>query len=300
MKKRFHWLLFPLLALGILLAGCMRDDSTPLASELDEPNYKQGQQLKKQGRYQEALTAFLKVIAKRNEDAPESHLEVGLIYSQNIRNHVAAIYHFNKYLELQPNSRQAVLVRQQIDGAKRAFARTLPAQSSEMLDDRPELQAQVARLQRENDALKAELAATRGGTSALPVPEPQPSSSNAPSGPTLSRVPMSEPAQGDSPLTLAPVTPAPSPGAFVVPTGRVTAKSGNVHSTPTRPPAAASTPAPAGRKHTVAVKDSIWSIARKYYGSSASTAKVQGILDANRDVLPSANALKPGMELKIP
>jgi nucleoid-associated protein YgaU len=49
----------------------------------------------------------------------------------------------------------------------------------------------------------------------------------------------------------------------------------------------------------VAPKDSLYAIAKKYY-NTATNAKVQGIIEANRDVLPADNSLKPGMELKIP
>jgi len=78
-----------------------------LGMETNEPYYRQGDQLKRQGRYQEALAAYLKVIEKRNEDAPESQLEAGLIYQQYLKDPIYAIYHFRKYLELEPNSRQA-------------------------------------------------------------------------------------------------------------------------------------------------------------------------------------------------
>ena len=52
------------------------------------------------------MTAFLKVIDKRGEDAPESHLEVGLLYLQHINDPLSAIYHFRKFLALRPNSQQ--------------------------------------------------------------------------------------------------------------------------------------------------------------------------------------------------
>ena len=60
-------------------------------------------------------------------------------------------------------------------------------------------------------------------------------------------------------------------------------------------------PAGGGRRHTVAPKDSLFGIAKKYYGS-ATNARVQALIDANRDVLPAgaATPLKEGMALRIP
>ena len=112
-------------------------------SEADEPDFRQGQQLERQGNPKQALTAFLKVIAKRHDEAPESHLEAGLICAQHMKNPIEAIYHFNKYLELQPAilaARRKLVRQRRIEAAKRDFARTLPAQPLESAADRLEMQ----------------------------------------------------------------------------------------------------------------------------------------------------------------
>lgn len=53
----------------------------------------------------------------------------------------------------------------------------------------------------------------------------------------------------------------------------------------------------APRVHVVESGDTLTKISDKYYGT---VARWQDILDANRDQLPAANRLKPGMELTIP
>ena len=62
---------------ALALAGCSDRDRVKTAAETDEPAYREGQSQLKAGRRQEALSAFLKVIDQRGDDAPESHLEVG-------------------------------------------------------------------------------------------------------------------------------------------------------------------------------------------------------------------------------
>src|SRR4051812_9760698 len=154
-----HRCTLPLLgAMLLALAACSDSEHVNSATELDEPNYRDGQALLKTGRRQEALAAFLKVISKRGDDAPESHLEIGLLYLQHINDPLSAIYHFKKYLALRPNSPQAPLVRQRIDAATREFARTLPAQPLEGQPQRVDLVAALDKLKQENDALKQELA----------------------------------------------------------------------------------------------------------------------------------------------
>jgi tetratricopeptide (TPR) repeat protein len=290
--------LLALMAL-LLATGCERGDSLTLSSETDEPYYRQGQQLSKQGRNQEALNAYLKVIAKRDDTAPESHLEVGLILLRQVKDPIAAIYHFRKYLELQPNSRQAVYVRGLIDTAKREFARTLPATPLESQADQLEKQDQIDRLLRENDQLKAELAALRGGVPAPPVRSRAALDNDSSGGAPMITIPVTPaetpPAADEAPVTYAPVQAAPAasdeaPVIQAVP-----------FSAPTRPSAtrtaATRAAATSGRTHTVAKGDTLFSLAQKYYGNRS---KWRDIYGANRDVLPNETALKPGMQLKIP
>jgi tetratricopeptide (TPR) repeat protein len=259
----------------LLLAGCDGSDRLALGMETNEPYYRQGDQLKRQGRYQEALAAYLKVIEKRNEDAPESQLEAGLIYQQYLKDPIYAIYHFRKYLELEPNSRQADLVRQRIDAAMRDFARTLPARPLEDQVMRFDLMNRIDELQKQNLELKEEVARlNRGATD-----------SGGDSGAMMIPVPESAP------------PPTVTHGSLFYPPA-----AGAAAAKPTQPaerPAAPSAkPSPAtSRTHVVAQGETLSKIAQRYYGSRA---KWHVILDANRDVLKNENSVRPGMTLRIP
>jgi nucleoid-associated protein YgaU len=314
-----------LIACGLMLAGCERGGDQAISSEADEPYYRQGQQLVKQGRSQEALAAYLKVIAQRGESAPESHLEAGLIYLQQIKDPIAAIYHFRKYLELQPNSRQAVYVRGLVDTAKREFARTLPAQPLESQSERLDMLDQIDRLRRENEQMKAELMAVRGGVSTPTIRTRAALSDEAsaaaagdarPTRPLF--VPPSAPVpapedSGESPVTLAsepaptavdsgPVVQAaplqPSPAPSPAPALRVPPTKPSAAQTLSRPTAPPTKPAAGGgRRHVVTKGDTLFSLAQRYYGNRS---RWRDIYNANRDQLPSENALRMGMELRIP
>ena len=144
------------------LAGCQPSENLPFAAEIDEPLYRRGTQLLRGGRAPEALEAFLKVIERRGGDAPESHLECGILYLQHIKDPVAAIYHFRNYLALRPNSPQAARTKELIDTAMKEFARTLPATPFEGQIERLDLRETVARLQKENYQLKEQIAQLRG------------------------------------------------------------------------------------------------------------------------------------------
>jgi 5'-nucleotidase / UDP-sugar diphosphatase len=73
---------------------------------------------------------------------------------------------------------------------------------------------------------------------------------------------------------------------------------GAARSAPAKPPATSKPTPPGGaRRHVVAPGDTLYKIAQRYYGNGA---KWTTILEANRDVLQNQNAVRVGMELKIP
>jgi tetratricopeptide (TPR) repeat protein len=303
-RRVIRRLLLPLLGVLVLgLAGCSDNEHVNSASELDEPGYREGEALLKTGRKQEALAAFLKVISKRGDDAPESHLELGLLYLQHINDPLAAIYHFKKYLALRPNSPQAPLVKQRIDAAIREFARTIPAQPLEGQPQRVDLVAALDRMKQENEALKQQLADLKAGR-------------NEPAATPADTVPAAAAPRVDAQLS-APVFSIPStamPTVRTRPANQSTVRETipTVHTTATRParlaptrPASSQTTVPAaapsrpavGRRYTVRPSDSLSKISMQFYGNRT---KVHEIFAANRNVMKSETDLRPGMEIQLP
>jgi nucleoid-associated protein YgaU len=257
---------------------------------MDDSYYREGQQMEHQGRWDEALAAYLKVIDHRGDAAPESNLNVGLIYLNHIKDPIYAIYHFRKYLDLEPNSKQAVYVRGLIDAAKRDFARALPGQPLQSQTEHLGVEEQVERLQRENDDLRAENAALRAGGPAPATHSTSIDLGSIPSPQSLAEAPA--PADSPAPISLAPVAQgdASAPGD--------NATSAISDAPPGQAPSAAPAATAGGRHHTVVRGDTLFSLAQKFYGNRS---KWRDIYAANRGVLSSENSpLKIGMDLKIP
>jgi tetratricopeptide (TPR) repeat protein len=294
-----------LLLLGViaLLAagGCIPPERATTTAEVDDAGFRRGKELVRLGRNQEALSAFLKVIERRGEDAAESHLEAGLLYQQHIKDPVAAIYHFRRFRELKPNAPQAELVRQRIDAAIREFASTLPGEPlSQGIDPRFDTYEVVERLRRENETLKADLAALRAQT----LTRTEPGGSAGRSATTVSVVPERSPLPpGIEPAARSPLTPVAdgtleprSPGgtAAAASPAPPAARPGSPAS-PTRPldPTLART----GRVHVVVKGDTLFSLAQRYYGDRS---RFRDIYAANSQIMTSPNDLRIGMELRIP
>jgi nucleoid-associated protein YgaU len=304
----------------VLAGGCGGSGNTVTTDETSDAVYQQAQDYKKQGRYNEALNGFLKEIDRRGENgAPESHLEAGALYLNWSHNPVEAYHHFSKYLELQPTGPRAAVVRGQREAAMRDIARYLLAPANQgIATDRNE---DVDALRRQIEELKAENQTLRGAAG-MPVPRPapmialpQPNAADANASDTEITPVATPPASSSSSFTHslpAPTIPASSARntAASAQTTRVpvigpsAAGAERVAATPTRPGAASrNAPPPSGgrRSHTVtAGEKSLWGIARQYYGGSVSQARVTALYEANRDVMHSANDLRPGMVLRIP
>jgi nucleoid-associated protein YgaU len=317
--KRFRCLFLGLLAALALLVvtGCGGNGNTLTADETSDPTYQQAQSFKNQGHNSEALAAFLKVIDRRGEGgAPESHLEAGILYRQWAKDPVEAYHHFSKYLELQPTGPRAEMVRGQRDAAKRDISRLLMAPSSDAMvqmqssEEIDQLKRRIQELEAENQTLRGGgtgmVAAAKGAPPMITLPDDRPAST-----PTNDGAP-------DSPITPAPSAanraaptsslfspPSPSPSssrtAQSVTAQRSTTTSAR-STTPQRPAATPQRPGAAtnGRSHTVGPKETLWVIARKYYGQKATTAQMQAIFEANRNVMRTETDLHPGVVLRIP
>jgi len=268
----------------LFAAGCDRMDTSPIATaELDEPGYRRAKELERQGRNQEAISELEKVLDKRGlNNAPETHLELGLLYQQHMRDPLAALYHFQKYQQLKPHSDREALVQQRMDVARRDYASTLPGRPSlDTSTASPDLVDLNNKLQTDNDNLRAALKAAFANN-------PAAASAILSSAPPDQQPPV---AISSAPIAVAPAQPQPP----VATTTTQPARQQTQRQQPAQPTR------PAVRTYVVKQHDNLFNIARQVYGT-ASNAQIEAIVNANRDVLTSGRntVLREGMTLKLP
>ena len=166
MKTLLFWL--PVLNLLVfLLCGCGPKGS--IIEEGDDPAFERGRSYLKVGRDTEALDEFLSV-TRRVTQSPKSHLEAGrlLLALSDRKDPVAAIYHFRRFLLLQPNAREAKMVEQLIVTAEREIIRKLPGEPYGNYLESIDLKDENDRLRTEIADLKARLGSPLGP--AVPIP----------------------------------------------------------------------------------------------------------------------------------
>jgi LysM repeat protein/Tfp pilus assembly protein PilF len=248
---------------SLLVFSACAPSGVEIVSETDEKQYQLAKDYQSQGRTEEALSAFMRVIDARR-DAPESHFEAGYIYLHSMKNPLRANYHFERYLQFKPQSPQASQVRQLIETAQKEFARQLPAQPYQGELDRIDLMELVKSLKLENDSLKRDLVAAQKRVKQLGNVVGE-----------VRRVPTVQ-----TSIVAPPVRPSRQPQA-----------------TPAPAPATSPDPASVPRSYTVQSGDSLSSISRKVYGTPS---RWIDIYQANRDRLSSENALRVGQDIRIP
>lgn len=261
---------FPfLISLCLVVGVACSPEGVEVVSETDEKQYQLGQDYKSQGRMEEALEAFQRVIDVRRV-APESHLEAGYIYLRTLKDPVRAIYHFDRYLQHKPQSQQATQVRQLIETAQKEFARQLPAQPYEGDLDRIDMMDLVKKLKNENENLKRELISASARVEQLEKVLGQ-----------ARRATQGQSERGSAyisnPTQPQVQRPTPSPGQ------------------PQR--TEAPRPSDAPKTYTVQSGDTLSAISRRMYGTPS---RWIDIYQANRDRLSSESAIRVGQEIRIP
>jgi tetratricopeptide (TPR) repeat protein len=151
------WIRFAFCALAVLL-GAALGGCAPGQGQTDEekePHFVLGQGRVNAMDYPGALEAFEESL-EANPQSAAAHFELGWLYEEKASDPAAAIYHYKRYLKLNPNAGNAALIKQHIDACKQQLAADvlgLPSSSAaqqqleKLAEQNRELQQQVDQLQ---------------------------------------------------------------------------------------------------------------------------------------------------------
>ncbi len=131
-------------------SGCGLVSNNPLEEERD-PHYLTGKNRVISLDYPGAVEAFEKAL-ETNPRSASAHFELGFLYAQRVTNFAAAIYHFERYLVLRPNSEKADIIRGHITACTQELARKVP-----LGPVTPAMQRSLDRLKEENLRLQQQL-----------------------------------------------------------------------------------------------------------------------------------------------
>ena len=287
--------------LGLVLAGCFPTSESSLDEQKD-PHFIDGKARLRTQDFQGATESFERAL-QNNPKSAAAHFELGALYDTQLKEPVAAIYHFQKYLSLNTNSDLRDIIQTRISHKKIEIARSsafwvVNAAAQEHISN---LQRQVSTNAAESAVLRADrtnilqiLAQTRAELSRKPTVVTNYMTNYVPRY-------ITNYVRVQSPVTQQPA-PAPAPQAPVkrelpsniynhsTPATRygVVQGSGNTAKTPTTP-----TPAvPATKTHLVKKGETMSTIAAQH------GIPLSALQAANRSV--GSNRLRVGMTLVVP
>lgn len=148
----------------VLLSGCAPPTSGDSADE-QERHFVLGENRIDAMDYQGAIQAFEESLNVDPHSAP-AHFQLGWLYDSKVPDPAAAIYHYEKYLELEPDAGNALVVKQRIEACKQTLAAgvwglpSMPAAQQrieQLLAQNRQLQDKNRRLQEKIQQLQAGL-----------------------------------------------------------------------------------------------------------------------------------------------
>jgi LysM repeat protein len=136
--------------LGIALSGCTPSGQRPLSEE-KEPHFVLGKSRVNAMDFQGAIEAFGQSL-EANPHSAAAHYELGWLDDEKAADPAAAIYHYQEYLQFNPQADNAEVIKQRIYRCKQQLAAdVLPLPST------PAAQQQLEKLSEQNRQLQDEV-----------------------------------------------------------------------------------------------------------------------------------------------
>jgi LysM repeat protein len=156
----------------LTLTGCSDKSLSMDEKEERDPLVKTGVAYMEQNQWNEAERAF-KDALDADPLMAKPHLDLAVIYQQYNTNYIHAIYHYDRYLELRPDSEKATFIREQRDKVERALALKTIKESSDV----KKLATRALQLQKDNEVLRKRLVAS---TQAAQTTQPSSAATQSP------------------------------------------------------------------------------------------------------------------------
>ena len=159
---------------ALVFSGCIPARNGQSDSKKDR-NYLRGQSRVSERDFPGAITEFQRALANNPLSAP-AHLELAFLFKDHGDDPASAIYHFERFLDLDPETDQEQLIKQHVDNCKMQLAQTyliapvVPAARTQL----DLLKEEVKRLEKENDQLRWQMNALQANVDPIPGGEIEP------------------------------------------------------------------------------------------------------------------------------
>lgn len=193
-------------ALLVSAGGCRKKTSELDAMEKVLPGMVEAKKRDRAGDVEGAIALYHELLAE-DPGLAKAHLELGLLVDRKYEDHITAIYHYNRYLDLRPDTEKRSMIEELIQEDKFLFAMSVNNNPDALVGEMSDLKEEIKGLEqdlasardhiaelRQNlaDAQARAVAAESGQTisparASVPI-EPEPRTYRVQRGDTLSKI----------------------------------------------------------------------------------------------------------------
>ncbi len=274
-----------LLAVGAV-AGCRPNVYELDDHELSDPSAARAAALERAGDIDGAIAKYNEILTER-PDMARMHLAVAFLYDVPQGDYVRALYHYQRYLELRPQTEKRNFIENRIENARQSLVAQYGRDAETLLHEIDKLTVEKQELRTANQRLVTQLEECRAKIAEI---EEQLAAKRVEEAPETA-IPVPEmPAQPDVPPPLPPVVREPDTPASEYVASRDAEPE-------TALPDAPATVAARDIKYIIQERDTLSALARRFYGDRYQWRR---IYDANRARLPNPDVLPVGVTIVIP
>jgi len=156
---RAWWLIcFALAAIVAGVSGCAKSVGALDAADERDPEMVRATTLERANDFEGAIQSY-QLALERNSELIKAHLKLGLLYDDYENDYLRAIYHYERYLELRPDSEKHADIEELVRLARVNYATSIPEQDSEAIRELTRVRQKVSQMEQDMGAAKRRIAA---------------------------------------------------------------------------------------------------------------------------------------------
>jgi LysM repeat protein len=190
-----------LITAALFLTGCDQLGMSGNSKQMVERHLEKAKRAYEQRDFKGAIEEY-EGILRIQPDYARAHFQIAMIYNSNLNDYLNAAYHFQKFLDLNPNASEADLARSYLESARLQFAASVPNSSGQGSPELVRLRSENTALYRQIEDLKRDIVRLRGKTTEPPPAHKSGTTPSAPSGagtPPPAVTPVKKPATKTAP-----------------------------------------------------------------------------------------------------
>ncbi len=163
------------LAVAVLVGGCAKTTSELDGVEARDPMMRSALAKEREGDKDGAILALSRAL-EHNSDMALGHLRIALLYDEHAKDFRRAVYHYQRYLELRPDTEKKDMIVDRIKDAEVLLCAGMSGRTLPIETDSSALKEENIVLKRENQQLRAnlsEMSAVAGANAAAVAEAPR-------------------------------------------------------------------------------------------------------------------------------